>query len=113
MLIAIIQLSSCKIKQMEFDKSKWNESIDGFYEFRENMIHDLIKNHLENGMELKAVIDLLGEPDNYQNENANKIIYKIMVDFGWNIDPIEGKELHFKFDKDSIVTSFKLDHWKH
>lgn len=98
---------------MEFDKSKWNERFDGFYEYRENMVQDLMENHLEKGMELKKVFELLGEPGNYQNQEEKEIIYEIMEDYGWNIDPMETKELYIKFDKDSIVTQFKLKHWKH
>ena len=113
LLIIITQLSGCGIKEMEFDKSKWNERFDGFYEYRENMVQDLMENHLEKGMEFKKVIELLGEPGNYQNKKENEITYEIMVDYGWNIDPIEGKELYIEFDKDSMVTDFKLKHWKH
>ena len=98
---------------MEFDKSKWNERIDGFYKYRENMVQDLMEVHLKTGMELKNVIDLLGKPENYHNKKSNEIIYEIMVDYGWNIDPIEGKELHFEFDKDSTVTDIRLKHWEH
>ncbi len=112
-IITLIQLSSCGVKEMEFEKSKWNERFDGFYEYRENMVQDLMENHLEKGMELKRVIELLGEPGNYQNKKENEITYEIMVDYGWNIDPMEGKELYIEFDKDSTVTDFKLKHWKH
>ncbi|CAL65839.1 hypothetical protein [Christiangramia forsetii] len=112
-LIIITQLSSCGVKEMEFDKSKWNERFDGFYEYRENMIQDLMENHLKKGMKLRKVVELLGEPGNYQNEETNEITYEIMVDYGWNIDPMEVKELYVEFDKDSIVTDFRLEHWKH
>ena len=106
-----MQLSSCGVKEMEFEKSKWNERFDGFYEYRENMVQDLMENHLEKGMELKRVIELLGEPGNYQNKKENEITYELMVDYGWNIDPMEGKELYIEFDKDSIVTEYRLEHW--
>ena len=112
-MIIITQLSGCEIKEMEFDKSKWNERFDGFYEYRENMVQDLMENHLEKGMKFKKVIELLGEPGNYQNKKEHEITYEIMVDYGWNIDPMEGKELYIEFDKDSTVTDFKLKHWKH
>lgn len=108
--ICFCLLVACGPKQMEFDKSKWNERFDGFYEYRENMVKDLMENHLEKGMELKKVIELLGEPCNYHNEK--EISYEIMVDYGWNIDPMEGKELYIKFSNDSIVTDFRLKHWK-
>ena len=112
-LICFCGLVACGPKQMEFEQSKWNKSFDGFYEYRENMVQDLMENHLEKGMEFKKVIELLGEPGNYQNKKENEITYEIMVDYGWNIDPMEGKELYIEFDKDSTVTDFKLKHWKH
>ncbi len=112
-IITLIQLSSCGVNEMEFEKSKWSERFDGFYEYRENMVQDLMENHLEKGMELKKVIELLGEPGNYHNKKENEIIYEIMVDYGWNIDPMEGKELYIEFDKDSIITNYKLNHWEH
>ncbi len=112
-IITLIQLSSCGVKEMEFEKSKWNERFDGFYEYRENMVQNLMESHLKKGMDLKNVIELLGEPGNYQNEKPNEITYEIMVDYGWNIDPMEGKELYIEFDKDSTVTDFRLEHWKH
>ena len=77
------------------------------------MVQDLIKNHLEKEMQLSKVIDLLGKPENFQDKIDNEISYEIMVDYGWNIDPIEGKELYIEFDKDLTVTNFKLKHWKY
>lgn len=111
-LSAILLLSSCGPKEIEFDESKWNERFDGYYEYRENMVKDLMQNHLRKGMHYNKVIDLLGEPENYQNNKPNEIIYEIMVDYGWNIDPMEGKELYFEFNKDSIISNFRLEHWK-
>ena len=61
---------------MEFEKSKWNERFDGFYKYRENMVQDLMGNYLEKGMELKRVIELLGEPENYQNKKENEKLIK-------------------------------------
>lgn len=112
-LIIVLQLLSCRGKEMDFDKSKWNERLDGFYQYREYMIQDIMENQLKKGMELKNVVELLGEPENYQNRRENEISYEIMVDYGWNIDPVEGKEFYIVFDKDSIVTNFRLEHWKH
>ena len=109
----LILLTSCGVKEMEFDKSKWSKRFDGFYEYRENIVQDLMKSHLEKGMELKKVIELLGEPDNSQNRRDNEVIYEIMVDYGWNIDPMEEKELYIEFDKDSIIIDYRVEHWEH
>jgi len=77
LLIVITLISSCGEKEMKFDKSKWNERFDGFYEYRKNMVQDLMENHLEKGMEFKKVVELLGEPGNYQNKKENEITYEV------------------------------------
>ncbi len=98
---------------MEFDKSKWNERFDGFYEYRENMVKDLMQNHLKKGMEYRTVVELLGEPVDSENNKTNEISYEIMVDYGWNIDPMEGKILYLEFEKDSTLIKSRLEHWEH
>ena len=98
---------------MEFDKSKWNERLDGFYEYRENMVEDLMQNHLKKGMDYKGVVELLGEPIDSKNNKTNEISYEIMVDYGWNIDPMEGEVLYLEFEKDSTLIKSRLEHWEH
>ena len=105
-------LTSCS-QQMKFDKDKWNGRDDMFYAYREKMVADLMENHLSKGMTYKEVINLLGNPENYQNDPSNTIGYEIMVDYGWNIDPQKGKTLYIEFKNDSLVKDFKLDEWKH
>jgi len=112
-LICFCLLFACGPKQMKFEQSKWNKSIDGFYDYRENMVNDLIENHLQKGMSYKNVIDLLGEPGNYMDIEPNEIVYEIMVDYEWNIDPMEGKDLYIKFGKDSTLINTRLEHWEH
>jgi hypothetical protein len=103
---------SCGIKEIEFEKSKWNESFDGFYECRENMVSDLIENHLQKGMTYKHLIDLIGKPENFANLKKNTIGYIIMEDYGWDIDPVETKTLIIEITKDSLVKNIKIEHWK-
>ncbi|WP_100616387.1 hypothetical protein [Confluentibacter citreus] len=112
-LTTFLLLLNCGKKEIEFDQEKWSENFDGIYKHRENMVKDLMQNHLKKGIEYKKIIELLGEPENYHNKKANEIIYEIMVDYGWNIDPVKGKKLHLEFDKDSIITSIELEHWKY
>jgi len=52
-LICFCLLVACGPKQMKFEQSKWNKSFDGFYDYRENMVNDLIENHLQKGMSYK------------------------------------------------------------
>ena len=88
-IFLISVLASCGNQQMEFDKKNWNERADIFYVYREKMATDLMKN------------------------SPNTIGYEIMVDYGWNIDPQNGKTLFIEFTNDSVVKNFRLDEWKH
>jgi hypothetical protein len=98
----------------KFEKKKWNSKSDViFYDYREKMVKDLMKNHLKKGMNYKEVIDLLGKPDNGQNTAPNNMmIYEIMTDYGWDIDPQKGKDLYIEFTKDSTIKEFRLEEWK-
>ncbi len=97
---------SCNQK---FNQEKWNEGFDGFYTYREKMIDDVMNNYLKNGMTKKEVIQLLEKPDYEEN---NKIKYNILVDYGWNIDPVETKNLCIYLSTDSLVKKINLEHWK-
>ena len=112
-IFLISVLASCGNQQMEFDKKKWNERDDIFYVYREKMATDLMKNHLKIGMTMNDVLNHLGNSENHQNNSPNTIGYEIMVDYGWNIDPQNGKTLFIEFTNDSVVKNFRLDEWKH
>ena len=105
-------LSACGIDQLDFEKSKWNESVDGFYKFRELMANDLMENHLEKGMTYQELTDLIGEPENFANLKENSIGYTLMEDYGWDIDPVETKTLMFELTADSLVQDFNIKHWE-
>ena len=111
-IYCICFLSACGNKQLDFEKSRWNESVDGFYKFRESMANDLMENHLEKGMTYQQLIDLIGEPENLGNLKENIIGYTLMEDYGWDIDPIETKTLLIELTADSLVQDFKKVHWK-
>ncbi|WP_269240606.1 hypothetical protein [Flavobacterium limnophilum] len=64
-------------------------------------------------MKYKELIEMLGNPENYENLKPNTIAYEIMTDYGSNIDPVEGKDLYMILNKDSTLIDFKLKHWKH
>lgn len=105
--------ASCGVEQKKFDKNTWNDMDDIMYANRESMISDLMENHLRQGMTYKEVVELLGKPENYANIKSNTIGYEIMVDYGWDIDPVKGKTLYIELTKDSTVNDFKLEEWKH
>lgn len=108
-ILILIFLISCTNHQIKFDQQKWQVELDGFYDYREAMVDDLIKNHLSKGMKTDEVIQLLGQP-NLQHQN--QFSYFIMEDYGRNIDPIESKSLILLFSKDSILKEIKLLHNK-
>jgi len=43
---------------------------------------------------------------------ANTIAYEVMVDYGWDIDPVETKTLIVRFSSDSLYTGSEIKHWK-
>jgi hypothetical protein len=86
--------------------------IEGCYKNRENMSNDLLKNILKKGMKYKHLTELIGKPENYANLENNTIAYTIMQSCEYNIDPIETKILKIELSKDSLVKSFRIEHWK-
>lgn len=110
--VVLLLLMSCGARDIPFEKSKWNERVDMFYRFRESMVNDLMLNHLRQGMPYSELIILLGKPENYAGNELNKIVYEIAVDYGRNIDPVEGENLYLELGSDSSVVRFWLDHWE-
>ncbi len=111
-ILVLIYLFACKSRNQKFDQALWNKRTDMFYEYRDKMINDLMKNHLQKGMRYKMVNDMLGKPENYSDLDSNMIGYEVFVDYGWDIDPIETKTLLIGFSKDSTITEFRLEHWE-
>ena|ERR1700694_2529625 len=113
LLIATILAISCSnsSKEIKFDKSKWNEQTDPLFPstYRSKMITDLTTNHKLVGLKYDQLIQLLGIPD---NKDSNSLSYKIIVDYGHDIDPVYTKDLDFTFSKDSVITSYKVNEWK-
>jgi hypothetical protein len=113
MFSVLLFLASCGHKEKQFDKSTWNLRNDIKYANRESMVADLIENHLREGMTYNALIDLLGSPENYLDMKPNTVAYEITADYGWDIDPVEGKTLFIELTNDSLVKNIKLEEWKH
>jgi hypothetical protein len=102
---------SCGVKQEKFNKLTWNDRADMYYANRESMVEDLMNNYLKKGMSYEDVINLLDQPENYTNVEDYTVHYEIYLDYGWDIDPVEGTDLVIKFSKDSIITNFGLTDW--
>jgi hypothetical protein len=106
----ILTLLSCFSR---FDKYKWRQKNDiEFYQFRDNMLKDLLSNYKLNGLSYSQLIDLLGKPDRVFNKDSDLIYYSIVTNYGRDIDPIYAKYLIFKLNKDSIVIDYKIKEWK-
>jgi hypothetical protein len=112
LIITLFINSSCESNEIKFDKSKWNEKVDGIYLYREKMATDLIANHLRKGMIYREIVELLGNPEVYSDLGENIIASAIMEDFGWDIDPVETKTLIIELTKDSMVNNYEIMHWK-
>jgi len=110
-LSASILFISCK--NPKFDTIGWSEKGDlGSYPKRESMLENLTQNYKLKGMKYKELIQLLGSPEKYSDEEYNTISYNIETDYGFDIDPTYSKNLKIKLAKDSVVESYRIVEWK-
>ena len=107
-LFLLLLLTSCDQK---FEKSGWVYKDDMEYPKRRRMVNDLVENYKLKGMTYSQITNLLGNGENGQSEK-NKLFYDIIVNYGFDIDPVYIKYLERGFTKDSIVNSFKIVEWK-
>ncbi len=68
--------------------------------------------HLKKGMTYHQLTMLLGEPECLSGLAPRTLSYTIMVDFGNDIDPVEAKTLLIELTADSLINSFKINHYK-
>ena len=101
---------SCN-RQIKFDKNRWNEQADPVFpsSYRPKMLNDLITNNRLIGLRYHQLIELLGIPD---NKDSSFLSYKIVVEYGSDIDPVYTKDLKFTYSRDSLINSFKVIEWK-
>jgi hypothetical protein len=114
-VITIITLffSTCNQDQ-KFDKASWQQQGDlGIYPNREKMLKDLMNHHQLKGLTYKQLVDLIGEPEKYSDEEPNTATYNIVTDYGRDIDPVYIKNLEVKISSDSIVTDANINEIKH
>ena len=76
------------------------------------MLNDLVKNHKLQGLTYQQLIDSLGAPGNF-GDNDHTVRYEIITGFKSDIDPTYGKNLNITLGPDSVVTSYKISEWKH
>ncbi len=109
-LFIAITLPACQ-PDLDFDKTRWLEEVDGYYPRREAMLEDLTTNHKLKGLTYSELVELLGKP--MITDNLNVLSYDVVTDFGTDIDPVYNKDLMFILNSDSIVMSFKIVENKH
>lgn len=95
-------------KPAPFNRSKWLN----YYSFdgpnRVSMAEDLIKTNRLIGLSNRQMLQLLGPPAHY--DDTTKTVYELSQEFDM-IDPISGKDLIIKFNKDSTVIGSKIEEW--
>ena len=111
-LFVSIFFASCNANE-KFDKAKWQEQGDlKIYTYRKSMLNDLTENYKLTGLSYKQLINLIGEPENYNDKEKDIVYYDIETDYGNDIDPVYTKTLQLKLTKDSTVESFVIKEWK-
>ena len=112
-LIICVLLIAYK-NEIKFDKVGWIVKGDlNSYPNRDRMLNDLIKNQKLKGLTYRQLIKNIGEPEKNMTGDRYSIYYNIMTDYGLDIDPVYIKTLEFKFDKDSIITDYRINEIKH
>ncbi len=110
--LLFILLASCNNNQ-KFDKVKWQEQGDlKVYTHRKSMLNDLTTNYKLTGLSYRQLINLVGEPENYSDNEKGIVYYEIETDYGYDIDPVYTKTLQIKLTKDSTVATFIIKEWK-
>jgi len=110
-LVILLIGFSCT-RNIKFDKTKWQVFIDGQYPNRRAMLKDLTTNYKLKGLSYNQLIDLIGEPVKYMNEDSNKIFYPVLEDYGSDIDPVHTIDLTIKLGADSTVSDYNIEEWK-
>lgn len=107
----VLILFSCGNRQTKFDKDKWNVQTDPTFpsSYRPEMLTDLTTNYKLVGYKYSQLVELLGIPD---YKDSSLLSYKIIVEYGHDIDPVYTKNLDFTFSEDSIITSIKINEWE-
>jgi len=76
------------------------------------MLNDLVENHKLKGLTYRQLVDSLGAPGKFDNDD-DTVRYEIITKFESDIDPTYGKNLNLTLGADSVVTSYRILDWKH
>ena len=111
-ILFFMLLISCN-SNVKFEKIGWNKKGDlNSYPNREKMLNDLMENYKIQGLNYAELVNLLGEPENYSDDDAGVIYYNIITDYGSNIDPVCVKNLKIKLDKNQKVERYIVEEIK-
>jgi len=110
-LISLTLFAACQPK-LKFNKEMWNTKDDIAYANRPAMVDDLVQHHQIKGLTYRQLIDAIGEPQQFEKDST-EVYYEIETNYGSDIDPVSGKDLIIKLNKDSIVTGYQIREWKH
>ncbi len=75
-LLIIILSLSCNTK---FEKNKWNIGTDYEYPYREKMLNDLLNNYDLKGKNVNEILNLLGKPNDFCDQNQYEFGYRIKI----------------------------------
>lgn len=104
-------MTGCE-NQLKFDSRKWKEYRDiESYPNRQLMLRDIVENKRFIGLSYKSIIDSLGQPENYVDNETNELWYLVTTDYGTDIDPVYTKHLVLTIDNDSTVTTVNIKEW--
>jgi hypothetical protein len=107
-VLILVAFISC---QQKFDPVKWQtkEYPEAPPESRKSMLKDLLHNYRLEQLNESRITDLLGKPD---WGDSNSITYKIVEDYGSDIDPVYTKNLDIEFNEDKSVKKVSVEEWK-
>jgi hypothetical protein len=110
-LIISVSVFSCK-GEIKFDRAQCIVQDEiGQYQYRNQMLNDLMSTHKLKGLSFHELTELLGQPEKNMKGDSNEIYYSIVTDYGHDIDPIHTKNLAIKIGNNSTVTDFRVDEW--
>jgi hypothetical protein len=112
LFMSFLIISGCS-KNEKFEKNKWNQKNDlGYYDYRESMLEDVVKNYQLKGKSIQQLRNMFGELDIFYEKMGCQIQFNIITEFGANIDPIYSKDLIFKLNADSIIVDVHVTEFK-
>ena len=100
------QINQGPIKEMTFDKTKWNIKEGEDFPYRVQMLNDVLYNDTIRSLNKKEILDLLGEPSNYRN-NEDFLYYKI-TENGIGSWTLKTKTMVIKFLDENTIDWIKI-----